>query len=87
MIFTVASLLFLLSGQLMADSLYHYYPETPQLIAGDTLFVIENGAMNNAERLLISTLAGVVAQKKPRIFIRLGAGYLQWLDDLQSRYG
>ena len=93
--FTFISLLFILSdrpgnlqaGQLLADSLFQYYPATPRLIAGDTLFVIENGAMNNAERLLISTLSGVVAQKKPHIFIRLGAGYLQWLDDLQSRYG
>ncbi len=75
------------AGQPKADSLYRYYPETPHLSSSDTLFVIENGAMTDAERLLISTLAGVVAQKKPHIFIRLGAGYLQWLDDLQSRYG
>lgn len=66
---------------------YHYFPQPPQVQPGDTLFIIEIGAMNNAELLLISTLAGVVAQKQPAIYIRLGNGYLKWQADLEQIYG
>ncbi len=66
---------------------YHYFPQPPQLQPGDTLFVIEIGAMNHAELLLISTLAGAVAQNQPAIFIRLGNGYLKWQADLEQIYG
>lgn len=69
-----------------SDSLYHYFPQPPLLQHGDTLFVIEMGSMNNAELLMISTLAGVVAQKKPSIYIRLGNGYLKWQEDLEQVY-
>jgi len=43
--------------------------------------------MNNAERLLVSTLMGVLAQEKSRIYIQLGGSYGNWLQDIRERYG
>ncbi len=37
--------------------------------------------------MMILTLAGIVAREKPRIFVRIGAGYDIWLDDLEYEYG
>ncbi len=74
-------------GETASNSLYPYYPSGQKLSPDDTLFVIENGAMNDAERMMILTLAGVVAQQKPCIFVRIGAGYDIWLDDLEYEYG
>ena len=76
-----------LPARAAATSLYPYYPAGQKLSPDDTLFVIENGAMNDAERMMILTLAGIVAQEKPRIFVRIGGGYDIWLDDLEYEYG
>lgn len=83
----LSALLCGLPAQAVADSLYPYYPSGQKLSPDDTLFVIENGAMNDAERMMILTLAGIVAQEKPSIFVRIGAGYDIWLDDLEYEYG
>ena len=66
---------------------FSYYPKAGVLNAGDTLFVMEIGGMNNAERLMISTMMGILAKEKPQIYINLGGSYAQWLTDLQDNYG
>ena len=63
------------------------YPSIPKLSPGDTLYIINPSAMNAGETLLISTLAGIVAQKKAQIYIRLSGSYEKWLNDLEQQFG
>ncbi len=86
---TILFVLYLLSFVLIiraADN-FRYYPKAGALKSGDTLFVMEIGGMNDAQRLLISTTMGILAKYKPRIYINLGGSYAQWLTDLEENYG
>jgi hypothetical protein len=62
---------------------YSYFPklETPE-----HLYVIEKSAMSPEELTMVATLQGVVAQKRPEIYINEEA-YRVWLEDLQQNYG
>ncbi len=53
----------------------------------DTLFVVDEGHFSPDQRLVIETLQGVLAQKKPAIYRRISRGYTIWLSDLEERFG
>lgn len=86
-IFLLILIILSLSKILSAQEDFFYYPKAGALESGDTLFVMEIGGMNEAERLLVSTMMGILAKEKPRIYINLGGSYAQWLDDLTQNYG
>ncbi len=52
----------------------------------DTLFVVDE-ARFTPDQLLVETLQGVLAQKKPAIYRRIAGGCTRWLADLEENYG
>ncbi len=84
-LFTFLSLF--LSEILSAQEGFRYYPKGGSLNPGDTLYVIEIGAMNDGELILISTMMGILAQSKPKIWINIGSAYPQWLSELENQNG
>ncbi len=85
-IFLIFSILILLKT-LPAQQNFRYYPKAGALSAGDSLFIMEIGGMKEAERLMISTMMGILAKEKPRIYINVGNGYEKWPLDLEENYG
>ena len=76
-----------LSEILFAQEAFSYYPKGGSLNPGDTLYVVEIGAMNDGERILISTMMGILARSKPKIWINIGSAYPQWLSELENQNG
>jgi hypothetical protein len=57
------------------------------LVPPDNLYTIKVSDMTDAECILAQSLAGIVAQDKPEIFLDYGVFNRMWLDDLVENYG
>lgn len=60
-----------------------YYPS---LNRPAHLYVIKSSSMNDAQKIMILTLQGIVAQNKPEIYVDFGDSSTTWLDDLKNNY-
>ena len=57
------------------------------LESGDTVYYINEGSMTDPEKVMISSLQGILAQQgKPQIFIADGTGR-NWMEFMKSDYG
>lgn len=61
----------------------------PVSVKPDTLYVVYSDAFTDEQLLTIGSLQGILAQKKPRIYVLDGTGdsnYKIWLEDLAANY-
>ena len=66
----------------------------PKGVRPSTLYVVEESGLSAPERVLLATLQGQLARRRPSsgevpgIYVNVpGIGYAVWLDDLATRYG
>ena len=61
------------------------FPKSP--LHPDKLYVIGKSSMTVPEASMIASLQGILAKKKPQIYINSVSAYSTWLLDLETRYG
>ena len=64
-----------------------YFSYFPEIETPENLTVISKEALSSNEFLLISSLQGIIAQSKPKIYIKEAGSYEYWLNKLVTDYG
>ena len=71
-----------------AQSIPHRVADSPYPVSErpDTLFIVEDSRFNEAQRLTIVTLQGLLAKNKPRLYRIVNTGSVLWLQDLIDQH-